>query len=269
MNPTRTIVITVAALLIAGASLLASGPTPVEPAPRDPASSPLAATFDAHGGLDRFRSYRQLAYTMDGFPLSPQMAKRNRSTVDLHRRFNRIDGDGFTVGFDGTDAWSEPVADASGLPSRFVTLGSFYFIGMPFVFGDEGVVVTPAGTQTFRGRSYRVFQIGYVRGTGYTSKDDYTVLIDPATDRLALIHHSVTENPDVDRVTWVFDRWQTVDGLLVPAQLTFHPGWNPDDPGEGHSFTVEDVHLSAVAPDASLYARPKGATVDARPAVHE
>ena len=29
-----------------------------------------------------------------------------------------------------------------GMSPRFVALGSFYFLGMPFVFGDDGVVVT-------------------------------------------------------------------------------------------------------------------------------
>jgi hypothetical protein len=229
------------------------------------ASKPFAATLEAHGGLERFAQQRSLGYTLEGFPLSPAMARANRSRIDLQTRSNRIDGDGFTVGFDGKQAWAVPDLATVGLPARFVTLGSFYFIGMPFVFGDDGVRVTADGDGTFRGETYRVYRVSYRRGTGYTSKDDYTLFVDPADDRLALIHHSVTENPDVDRVTWVFEEWQTVDGLVVPARMTFHPGWNPEDSGPGHSFTIEDVRFSLESPDPSLYAPPAGAEIEDSP----
>ena len=67
------------------------------------------------------------------------------------------------------------------------------------------------------------------------------VFIDPDTHRIALINHSVTENPDIDRVTWTFDEFQKVEGLLIPAKMTFYAGWNPDNPGDGASFTIEEV----------------------------
>ncbi|MCH7547572.1 MAG: hypothetical protein IID30_14315 [Planctomycetes bacterium] len=229
------------------------------------ATSPLAATFEAHGGLDRFQSFGTMAYTMKGFPLSAPMAKTNRSTVDLKTRRNRIDGEGFTVAWDGERAWSTPGPDAVGLPPRFVTLGSFYFIGMPFVFGDDGVVLEEDGYGTFRGTTYRVVNVSYKPGVGYTSEDEFTVFINPETDRIALIHHSVTENPDIDRVTWTFDEFQEVEGLLLPAKMTFYAGWNPDNPvapGTGASFTIEDVKLDTRRPKASLYKAPADAVID-------
>jgi len=228
----------------------------------------LAKTFEAHGGLDIWASKGTMIYTLDGFPLSPQVAKPNKSTVDLKNRYNLIEGEGFTVGFNGETAWAVPGPDAVGLPTRFFNLGSFYFIGMPFVFGDQGTVATDAGTATFKGKTYRAVNIGYKKGTGYTSKDDYVLLIDPDTDRLALIHHSVTEVPDVDRVTWVFNEWQEVDGLLVPALLTFYPGWNPEDPGEGSVTVIKNVSFSDDSPNPSIYNPPSGAVIDDSPEVH-
>ncbi len=226
------------------------------------AASPLAATFEAHGGLERFQSFGTMAYTMKGFPHSAPMAKPNRSTVDLKTRRNLIEGEGFKVAWDGARAWSVPGPDAVGLPPRFVTLASFYFIGMPFVFGDDGVVLTDTGYESFRGKTYHVVNVGYERGIGHSDEDDYAVFIDPDTSRIALIHHSVTENPDIDRVTWTFDEWQEVEGLFVPAQMTFYAGWNPDDPGDGASFTIEDVKLEAKRPKADLYKAPEDAVID-------
>jgi len=233
----------------------------------DAAAGPLDATFEAHGGLEQWRKQRQMTYTLIGFPLSAQVAKPNRSTVDLNNRFNRIEGEGFVVAFDGTQAWCTPGPEAVGLPLRFVTLGSFYFIGMPFVFADPGVVLQERATETFRGKAYRVVQVSYARGTGHSSKDDYTLFIDPETDRLGLIHHSVTET-GVQRVTWVFDEWQKVEKLLVPMRMTLYMGWNPDDPGEGKPFTIEDVRFSRKAPDPDIYAPPTDAVIDHSPPKH-
>ena len=230
--------------------------------------NPLTKTFEAHGGLDKWAGKGTMIYTLEGFPLTPQVAKPNTSTVDLKNRYNLIEGEGFTVGFNGQNAWAVPGPDAVGLPPRFFNLRSFYFIGMPFVFGDQGTVATDAGTVSFKAKSYRAVNIGYQKGTGYTSKDDYVLLIDPDTQRLALIHHSVTENADVDRVTWVFDEWQEVEGLLVPAVLTFYPGWNPDEPGEGFVTVVKNVSFSDDSPDSSIYNPPNEAVLNDSPEVH-
>jgi hypothetical protein len=233
----------------------------------DTGTGPLDQTFEAHGGLDQWRKQRQMSYTLNGFPLSAHVAKPNRSTVDLNNRFNRIEGEGFVVAFDGNQAWCTPGPEAVGLKPRFFALGSFYFIGMPFVFADPGVNLREQATATFRGKAYRVVQVSYPSGTGYSSKDDYTLFIDPETDRLGLIHHSVTET-GVKRVTWVFDEWQNVEGLHVPARMTLYMGWNPDDPGEGKSFTIEDVRFSRKAPNPDLYAPPTDAVIDDSPPNH-
>lgn len=254
------------ALVATAALVLAIGPLSSSPA-APPSDSPLAATFAAHGGLDRWRAQRVFTYELVGFPLSPQVARPNRSTVDLKTRHNRIEGDGFVVGWNGRNAWSVPDADAVGLPPRFFALGSFYFIGMPFVFADDGVVLEDRGLGTFDGKSYRVVSVGYERGTGHSSEDDYTLFIDPETDRLALINHSVTEI-GVERVTWVFDAWQEIDGLLVPSRMTYHEGWNPESPGDGATFTIEDATLSRTPPDRTRYDEPEGATIASDPADH-
>ncbi len=240
-------------------SLVVTAPRPTLASPSS--DEPLAATFEAHGGLDRWQAQRTFSYVLDGFPLSPQVAKRNRSTVDLRNRYNRIESDGFVVGWDGEQAWTDPGPDAVGLKPRFFSLGSFYFIGMPFVFGDDGVVLEDKGYGTYDGKTYKVVQVGYVRGTGYSYEDDYTLFIDPDTDRLALMSHSVTEI-GVERVTWVFDEWQEVNGLVVPSRMTFHQGWNPENPVDGATFTITDVKFDTAAPDRAIYAPPASAVID-------
>ncbi|WP_428389425.1 DUF6503 family protein [Mucisphaera sp.] len=225
------------------------------------AASPLDATWEAHGGLDRWSEQKRLSYTMDGFPLTAEVAERSRSTVDLQHRKNRIESSGYVTGWDGERAWVEPAESAlGGLPARFYNLGSFYFAGVPFVFGDPGVVVTDAGEGTFDGRTYRVIHIGYEDGVGHSAEDDYQLYIDPETDLVAVLNHSVTET-GVERVTWVYESYTEVDGLLLPAKLTFYPGWNPSDPGEGASYEISGIDLGTELPDANLYEAPSGAEI--------
>lgn len=227
----------------------------------------LTKTWEAHGGLTEWRKQGTLTYTLNGFPLSAQVAKPFVSTVDLANRYNRIEGEGFVVGYDGNTAWSLPGPDAVGLPPRFFALGSFYFIGMPFVFADQGVLLEEQGTSVFRGKKYQMVKAAYKAGTGYTAKDDYILLIEPDTHLLKLIHHSVTEPSNkVERVTWVFDEWQRVSGLLIPKRMTFYGGWSEGTlPGPGLSCTIEKAEFRTAAPNPTLYARPADAVVDESP----
>jgi len=231
------------------------------------ARNKLNATLNAHGGIENWQRYRTFAYTMDGFPLSPQVAKTSRSTVDLRHRTNRIEAEGYTTAWDGKVAWSTPGPDAIGLPPRFYNLGSFYFIAMPFVFADPGVVLTDGGRGDFNGKTYDVIHVGYQHGIGHSSKDDYTLFVDPDTHRLALFHHSVTET-GVERVTWTLDEYQKINGLLIPAKMTFYSGFNPDNPGDGATFTITKVQLDESAPDPSIYEQPQGTAIDQTPAKH-
>ncbi|MEO0586401.1 MAG: hypothetical protein AAF078_02065 [Planctomycetota bacterium] len=221
----------------------------------------LRPTLDAHGGLDRWRAQRTFTYTLTGFPLSEAMSQPNTHTFDLQRRVNRIDGTGFTVAYNGHTAWSTGQENSSGLPSRFVSLGSSYFIVMPFVFADPGTIITDAGTVDYQGKPHRAINVGYETGVGASSEDAYQLLIDPQTDRLVAINHSVTEI-GVERVTWGYPQWQETDGLLVPARLEFTKGWDPQNAEPGAFTEVTNVDFTTTAPDANLYEPLPGSTID-------
>jgi len=221
----------------------------------------LQPTLDAHGGLDRWRNQKTFTYTLTGFPLSEPMSHPNTHTFDLRHRTNRIDGQGFSVAFDGTYAWSTGPANSAGLPSRFVSLGSSYFLAMPFVFADHGAVVTDAGTVNYKGQPHRALNVGYRDGVGASAEDAYQLLIDPDTQRLVAVNHSVTEI-GIERVTWGFPAWQQVAGLIVPARLEFAKGWDPDATNDGAFTEVTDVSFDTNAPDPSLYRPQVGSTID-------
>ena len=54
----------------------------------------------------------------------------------------------------------------------------------------------------------------------------------------------------------------------MPSKVTYYPGWNPDDPGEGATYTIENVKFSSVAPDKAFYEAPANAVIDTSPSIH-
>ena len=214
--------------------------------------------FEAHGGLEHWQDMGTFAYTMTGFPLSEPTKGTTQTTVDLQRRAVRIDGSSFIVAFDGNEAWALPHEEAAGLPPRFITTGSSYFIMMPFVFGDPGTNYHFKGTRQWQGQDFVAVGVTYDDGVGYSDDDDYVLYLDPDTYVLRLIHHTATEAYDPShRVTWGFESWQEIDGLFVPEEMTFYKAWDPDNPPtEGVSFTIDNVELHRDQPEPAMFEKP-------------
>ena len=64
--------------------------------------NPLQRTYNAHGGLERWNEMSQMSYVMEGFPLTPQVAEKSISTVDLNTRNNKIETSGLETGLLGS-----------------------------------------------------------------------------------------------------------------------------------------------------------------------
>ncbi len=223
-------------------------------------SAVLARGIAAHGGLSRWQSYGTLSFTLLDFPLSEAVSKPNRHTTDLVSRDNRVDGTGFTVAVHGEKTWVTPNAEALGLPPRFYTKGSNYFVLMPFVFADPGITAVDAAPIEFRGRTYNQVVVNYGDKVGDV-KDDYVLLFDQQTGLLAAINHSVNE-AGIERVTWTFDQWQDVGGLKIPAVMSFSPGWNPQSVEPGKSARVTEASVDRNRPAVEIYSNiPAGAVV--------
>jgi hypothetical protein len=216
----------------------------------------LAKTIDAHGGLQRWRDSGTLSYTLADFPLSEQVSRPHRQTLDLVTRANRVEHDNFAIVYDGRETFATQNKDFIGLPPRLFAKGSSYFVMMPFVFADGGITARDAGAVQFGGKSYNLVIINYAAGVGDVT-DDYQLLIDPQTNRLAVINHTVHE-AGIPRVTWTFDAWQEVNGLLLPEKLSFSPGWTPDAPPAGKQAHVRDMKVLRERPAASTFAPPAG-----------
>jgi len=237
----------------------------------------LAKAIEAHGGLERFRSFGTLTYHTDGLPYSEAAPLNFDHTADLVARHHRMEGHStkgpFIAGSDDTQAWTTDT-ETLGIPPRWVNHGNSYFVLMPFVFADPGTHVRSVGKRIYDGQTYDAIAIRYDRNTGDTSDDDYVLYIDQATHYLRLIDFSVTYGPmrgdtpidQLPRRSLEFVEWQEVDGLNIPKALRYAPWEQTADGGqqkeEGVRYTISDANFDTVRPDVSLFKAPKGAIVE-------
>ena len=229
-----------------------------------PTSTALAKALKAHGGLDTWRKYARMDYATSDFPLGANAPFDFTQTTDLHHRRHLTRGEGFTAGKNGRGAWAHPSNEALGLPPGFFEEGNFYFIAMPFVFADPGVIARDLEPTTFRGTAYHRVAISYRTDVGDTPEDDYVLYIDQKTNRLRMIDfvptsaevNGDTPKDQLPRKALVFDDWQKSGGLLIPGKATFY-GWADGEfQGEGNTYTIHDVTFSKKAPDATMFEHP-------------
>ena len=226
-----------------------------------PRAQALTDALQAHGGLDTWRSYARMDYTTTDFPLGANAPFDFTQTTDLYNRRHLTHGKGFVSGKNEDGAWALPNTEALGLPPAFFESGNFYFIAMPFVFADPGVITRDIEDAEFQGRTYGRVAVSYPQHIGDTPEDDYILYIDQASRRLKMIDFVPTsaevngDTPlsEIPRKALVFDTWESYDGLLIPSKATFY-GWADGQlQGEGNSYRIHDVKFSKIAPMPNIF----------------
>lgn len=230
----------------------------------------MEEAFQAHGGIDTFNAYGTLEYDMK-WKFGQDGGLSDHQLIDLDSRKVLITSDGYKVGFDGTDAWITPGADAIPLPARFYSSTPFYFFGLPFLFADPGANLESLGREELDGMEYNVVKVTYDKGVGDTPDDYYVAYINKDTGRLKLVRYIVTYPPltggkpvdALERHAAVYDKWQEKDGLLVPEKIVLYD-WKDGMPGSEPrgSILFENVTFKKENPDPSVFAKPDGAEVD-------
>ena len=224
-------------------------------------STALDAALKAHGGLTTWQSYSRMDYTTTDFPLGANAPFDFSQTTDLRNRHHFTQGKNFTAGKNQHNAWAFPNNDALGLPPAFFESGNFYFIAMPFVFADPGVITQDLGQTTFQNKTYNLVSVTYPEGLGDTPEDDYILYIDAQTHRLKMIDFIPTsaevngDTPiqDLPRKALVFDNWKRYDGLLIPTKATFYDWADGQFQNEGNTYSIHDVNFSKTPPKPSLF----------------
>ena len=185
----------------------------------------------AHGGLDTWSSAPTVSFKDDFKPAGAPAGMVSEVTVEQGQRRAYIDYPdmAMNLGWDGEKAWS--VDWKLPYPPRFMALLNYYFVNLPWLTQDPGVVLGDVSTAKLWDdpTDYITVRMTFESGVGDTPDDYYVLYIDPKTHMMkgcrytvtytSLLPEGMTHTPEH---TLVFDSFETVDGLEVPTQYTIY-----------------------------------------------
>ncbi len=222
---------------------------------------PLDLGIAAHGGLSKWQSYASLEYDVESY------GSVQHHMIDLTSRRTLLETEAFRIGFDGTNVWVTPGLDAVRVRPSFLNGLDFYFFGMPFVLADPGVIRESLGRVTVGHEEFEAVRISFQEGIGGSPDDSYIAHFDPTTHRLRFLLYTVTffsGEPSENLNARVYDEWQQLGGLTVPAKATSY-AWDAEKETFGTArgeAVYSNVQFSADAPADSMFAMPEGAELD-------
>ncbi len=189
------------------------------------------AMIEAHGGMDGWASAPTVYFEDEFKQGEAESGAVSQVTVEQGPRRAYIDfpGTQMRMSWDGEKAWSE--SWAAPFPPRFLALLNYYFVNLPWLAKDPGVVLGEPGTGKLFDdpTEYITVKMTYEAGVGDTPDDYYDLYIHPETHQLKATRYIVTYQgilPEgveaTPENTLIFDEWATVDGLVVPTAYTIY-----------------------------------------------
>lgn len=220
----------------------------------------LQKVFNAHGGIDTWNNAQTLIYEM----VKPEATEKH--VTDLSSRKARIEGKGFSIGYDGKEVWlAQKDTTAFKGNARFYHNLYFYFYAMPFVLGDDGITYTEAESLVYNDVSYPGYKISYGENIGDSPEDNYFIYYNPETYQMEWLGYTVTyyKGEPSTKVSYIrYADWQKVNGVLLPKTLTWHKtGEDGKVMGERKSVEFTNVSLTNKSMGNSMYERPENGVV--------
>lgn len=243
-------------LILSFLVLLSCKPISTEQDPRLDQPEEFKKLLDAHGNWTKWIDAKSFTYNMVH---ETNLAWENHY-VDLVGRKVRIDADNFQIGNDGEKVWISPNRQAfEGQSVRFYHNLYFYFYSIPYIFTDPGVNVQKTDHKMLNGTSYEAFQVSFDPGVGDSSGDQYYMLVDPETGRVAWVLYAVTffdkENTKMNALK--YEDYRDADGLVFPRILTGYSLENDSTQKIRYQVSFTGPLLVNEEMDQDLFAMPK------------
>ncbi|MFK7848182.1 MAG: DUF6503 family protein [Rhodothermales bacterium] len=221
----------------------------------------LDSGLHAHGGLETWQSYGSLEYDVD------RGGKVEHHLIDLKNRKSLQIGDTYSFGFDGKDAWVAPGLDAFSGNARFYNGLDFYFFGIPFLLADPGTKRDLLGRVMIDGDEYDAVKVSFDAGIGGSPDDYYIAHFDTDTGLMRVLLYTATfrsQKPSENYNGRIYEEWQEVGGLMVPAKITSAP-WDNETRRlgkAGRETVYKNVQFLNEQPDAVKFTRPDTSEVE-------
>ncbi|QNJ98382.1 DUF6503 family protein [Constantimarinum furrinae] len=219
----------------------------------------MNTVFEAHGGLATWNKFNNVCFEMDG---------KNGTevhTISLPNRHTKIETEDWTIGYDGTDVWLlENKPDSYKGNARFYHNLMFYFYAMPFILSDDGIIYEILPSAELKGKNYDAVKISYNSGVGDSPEDEYIIYVDPDTRQMEWLGYTVTYTDQVKSNDWhyiKYDKWQSVNGVMLPEKLTWYNVKDNKPTGEKSDMRFKKVTATETILAASTFKKPDGAVV--------
>ncbi|MEQ9300240.1 MAG: hypothetical protein RIF33_16830 [Cyclobacteriaceae bacterium] len=228
-------------------------------------------SMEFHGGLERWWNNGPVNFRFNYQPKPGTGTARDTYEVadywSSKTKHQSVSNPQEQYGFDGTDFWYAPATAEIPYNTRFWALTPYYFAGMPFVFGDEGVNLEQEEDIQYEDATHHVVRVAFGDNVGDAPDDYYVLYIHSETFRLAAIRYVVSypayfkDGGHSQEKLMTYEGQQTVGGIIFPEKhRTFM--WEAD--GTIGDY-VTDITLSDIEflpeTEQSYFDRPTGSKV--------
>jgi hypothetical protein len=239
----------------------------------------IEAMVNAHGGIKKWRTIPAISFDSvmhNNYHNKNEMAwwvareSIDQKTKHVHQNWYLSDAE---IAYDGENVWSQNWKKAN--PPTAMLYFFYYFINLPFITQDDGVVLSEVEEFAWPGHGGKVYL--QVKMTfknkpviGKSALDYFVLYIDPSTNLLAGYQYAIGNRALLKSLGQPPERelfgplWrlivknQTVDGLVFPAAFRTMP--EADERIVGNHLIL---NLDIQTPfDQSLLAAPKNAVID-------
>jgi hypothetical protein len=216
--------------------------------------------LDAHGDWKQWLDAKALSFAM----IHETTLAMENHFINLADRKVRIDAAGWKIGNDGSQVWISPSQEAfQGRSVRFYHSLYFHFLSIPYIFTDPGVSVKKAENKRINGQSFETLAVSFSGNASDNLLDDYYMLIDPETGRLAWLLYRVTffdkDNTQLNALK--YEDYREVDGLAYPRIMTGYQYVNDSARHISYQVSFSDILLVNEPIDDALFAMPKTGAV--------
>ena len=210
---------------------LLSGHVLVQPASAQEASDMVDRMLAAHGGMATWKEAPTISFTDEFRPGAAKEGMPSEVTVEQGRRRSYIDYANMkmSLSWDGEKCWTENWQMPT--PPRFLALLNYYFLNLPWLVKDKGVVLGEPGIERLPNDTaeYISVRMGFESNVGDTPDDYFVLLIDPDTYRLHGCKYVVTYKDALPEgissspeQLLIYDEFVDVEGLKLPSHYTIY-----------------------------------------------
>ncbi len=213
--------------------------------------------LDAHGGLDTWNAMNTLKFTRG------EGASADHHVIDLKSRRSTMSViDKYTMGNDGDKVWVSPHRDSfPGQSPTFMKNLFFYFVALPYVLADPGVIYEDLGEKEVNGNKYLALKTSFKANIGDAPGDQYILYVNPKTHIIDFINYSVTyfDASKAEKYNALQFEWQDANGLKFPS-VAKSVEWKDGNLGEVKRETeYSKFSYSKERMDLSMFDVPTGA----------